>query len=66
MMSGDIVQPISGKGNAKYYKHGGFCFETQNFPDAVHHQNFPSSILKPGSVYTHETVFKFLVHQEGC
>ena len=24
-----------------------FCLETQHFPDAVHHDHFPSVILKP-------------------
>ena len=26
---------LPGKGKAFYKKHGGFCLETQNFPDAV-------------------------------
>ena len=26
-----------GKGGVKYHKHGAFCLETQNFPDAIHH-----------------------------
>lgn len=28
---------VIGKGNTKYEKCGSFCFETQNFPDAVNH-----------------------------
>lgn len=28
---------VIGKGGVHYYKHGAFCFETQKFPDAVHH-----------------------------
>jgi aldose 1-epimerase len=39
-------------------QYGGFCFETQNFPDAVNHTNFPSPILTPGKIYQHETVYK--------
>ncbi len=35
------------------------CFETQNFPDAPNHGNFPSSLLKPGETYLNETLFKF-------
>ncbi len=30
-------EPIVGKGGAKYWKHGGFCMETQNYPNAVNH-----------------------------
>lgn len=33
----DAKQPIVGKEGALYFKHGAFCLETQNFPDAVNH-----------------------------
>jgi aldose 1-epimerase len=36
-----------------------FCLETQNFPDAIHHDNFPSCVLAPGQIYRHETVCRF-------
>ncbi|XP_050069933.1 galactose mutarotase [Anopheles maculipalpis] len=51
--------PIQGKGGAKYCKHGAFCLETQNFPDAINHPNFPSAVLNPGAQYVHEVVYKF-------
>uniref|UniRef100_A0A182RI49 Aldose 1-epimerase n=1 Tax=Anopheles funestus TaxID=62324 RepID=A0A182RI49_ANOFN len=51
--------PIRGKGGAKYCKHGAFCLETQNFPDAINHANFPSAVLIPGAQYVHEVVYKF-------
>ena len=35
------------------------CFETQNFPDAPNHSNFPSSILHPEEVYYNESTFVF-------
>lgn len=35
------------------------CFETQNFPDAPNHENFPSSVLRPGETYQNESRFKF-------
>ncbi|XP_035773837.1 galactose mutarotase-like [Anopheles albimanus] len=56
---GDSVQPIRGKSGAKYFKHGAFCFETQNYPDAINHANFPSSVLNPGEQYVHEVHYKF-------
>jgi aldose 1-epimerase len=37
----------------------GFCLETQNFPDAIHHPDFPSAIFAPGRVYQHHTVCRF-------
>ncbi|XP_076618948.1 galactose mutarotase [Colletes latitarsis] len=50
---------IQGKNGTKYFKHGGFCLETQNFPDAVNHENFPNSILEPGELYHHIVIYKF-------
>lgn len=35
------------------------CFETQNFPDAPNHANFPSALLKSGALYMNESVFEF-------
>ena len=35
------------------------CFETQNFPDAPNHKQFPNSILKPGEFYKNESKFVF-------
>lgn len=53
-------KPVVGKGGAKYQKHGAFCLETQNFPDAIHHVGrFPDTVLRPGSVYQHNMVLKF-------
>ncbi|HET9475698.1 MAG TPA: hypothetical protein VFO82_17485, partial [Steroidobacteraceae bacterium] len=33
------------------------CLEPENFPDAPNHENFPSSILRPGQ--THQSFMKF-------
>ncbi len=35
------------------------CFETQNYPDAPNHANFPSSFLKAGEYYENCSVFRF-------
>jgi aldose 1-epimerase len=50
---------IHGKRGVTYAKYGAVCLETQNFPDAVNHANFPSAILRPGEVYHSETIYKF-------
>jgi len=48
--------------NEPYYpNHYGFCLETQYFPDSPNQSEFPSCILKPGSVYDHTTIYQF-----GC
>ena len=42
-----------------YHKHAGFCLETQHYPDAVNHPNFPNCIVLPGSSYRHTTTYTF-------
>lgn len=49
------VDGLKGKGGASYRKHGGFCLETQNYPDAPNQPGFPDPILAPGVVYQHTT-----------
>jgi aldose 1-epimerase len=50
---------LKGRGDVMYKKHWGFCLEAQHFPDSVHHDNFPSMILKPGETYKQTTIYKF-------
>jgi aldose 1-epimerase len=47
------------KGGIKYIKHGALCLEAQHFPDSPNQPNFPSTILKPGEIYTQTTAYKF-------
>ena len=42
-----------------FQQYEGFCLEAQHYPDSVHHDNFPSTILRPGSTYTQTTTYKF-------
>ena len=46
-------------GGVQCVKYGGFCLETQHFPDAINHPEFPSVVLRPGATYNTITVFKF-------
>jgi aldose 1-epimerase len=50
---------ITGKGGKVYNLRYGFCLETQHFPDAPNHPDFPSTVLKPGQHYHTTTIFKF-------
>jgi len=42
-----------------YPRQSGFCLETQAFPDAPNHPEFPSCILNPGENYKHSMVLRF-------
>ena len=50
---------LHGKGGVVYVRRGGFCLETQGFPDSPNHPAFPSTILRPGQTYRTRTVFRF-------
>ena len=58
-VGGNCFNEVKGKENADYHPESGICFETQNFPDAPNHGNFPSSTLKKGEFYHHKTIYKF-------
>lgn len=49
---------LIGKGGYRYERQGSLCLETQNFPDAVHHRNFPSPYVRPGQVNKKTTILK--------
>lgn len=58
-VGGNCFDQIKGKEAASYHQQSGICFETQNFPDAPNHANFPSARLLPGDIYFHKTIYKF-------
>ena len=52
---------IKGKDAAVYPKNGGFCLETQHWPNAMEHEHFPSVVLRAGELYEHLTAYAFSV-----
>jgi aldose 1-epimerase len=48
-----------GRGGAARGSPGFIVLETQHFPDAVHHDNFPSIILRPGETFHTVTEYRF-------
>jgi aldose 1-epimerase len=54
----------AGKSGVVYGKRTGFCLETQYFPDAIHHPEFPQPVLRPGQVYRTSTIYRFTEHEE--
>jgi len=50
---------LRGKSGKSYVHRGGFCLETQHYPDSPNQSNFPTTILRPGEIYQTTTVFKF-------
>lgn len=50
---------LKGKSGKAYVHRGGFCLETQHYPDSPNQPSFPSSVLEPGKTLKSSTVFKF-------
>ena len=48
-----------GKEGKDYGRFAGIALETQNYPDAVNHPEFPNSILRPGEEYRTRTEYRF-------
>lgn len=59
LYTGNGLFSQTGKKGAKYHKHGSFCLETQNFPDAPNQPSFPSAVLRPGEVYRQTCIYAF-------
>lgn len=48
-----------GKCGKMYQYRGALCLETQHFPDSPNHENFPSTVLRPGETFKSVCVYKF-------
>ena len=47
------------KAGATYIYRGAVCLETQFYPDACHHPEFPSPVLRAKERYDHRTIYRF-------
>jgi aldose 1-epimerase len=59
LYTGNFLDGIHGAGGAVFNRHTALCLETEYYPDAVNHPEFPSAILHPGQTYDHTTVHRF-------
>ena len=59
LYTANFLSPRTGKGGAQYQEGGAVCLETQFYPDAIHHANFPSPVLRAGGVYRETTILRF-------
>lgn len=61
MYTANFLSERKGKNGRRYSENSGVALETQNFPDAVNHKNFPSPVLKEGEIYSQTTIYKFSI-----
>jgi aldose 1-epimerase len=53
------TQPAVQLYTGNHLGHTAVCLETQHYPDAIHHPNFPSIVVRPGEPLKQSTVFSF-------
>lgn len=56
--TGKYVNVKNGKGGRDYHAYEGFCVETQHHPNAINIPDFPTTVLRPGEIYSHTTIYK--------
>ncbi len=56
-----IEDGLKGKGGAVYQRRGGFCLETQYFPNSLNQEGFAKPILKAGENFDSVTEYQFSV-----
>lgn len=52
---------LPGKDEKSYERRTSVCLETQHFPDAINHDNFPSIILHPNEPFRSKTLYHFSI-----
>jgi len=62
LYTGNRLNPdMEPKGRNKITRHSGFCLETQFFPDAPHHEHFPSILFRAGRNFESTTIYRFTI-----
>lgn len=54
-----VPQGFTGKDGRIYHRHAAVCLETQHYPDAVHHPQWPSPMIPAGVCSRTSTAFVF-------
>ena len=58
--TGNYIERHEGKAGVMYDEQHAVCLEAQNWPDGIHHANFPSILLRPGDKLDEITEYRFL------
>ena len=65
LYSGNFLDgSLTGPTGHPYDVRSGVALETQHFPDSPNHENFPSTVLRPGAVFASTTVYRFGVRAD--
>ena len=58
--TGNWIERNEGKSGAMYDEQHAVCLEAQNWPDSIHHDDFPNIILLPNERLDETTEYRFL------
>ena len=53
------TQPAIQLYTGNHLGHTAVCLETQHYPDSIHHGNFPSIVVRPGTSMKESALFTF-------
>jgi aldose 1-epimerase len=59
LYTANFLSRREGKDGKIYEPYGGFCMETQHYPDAINQPAFPSPVLRRGQEYRETTIYRF-------
>lgn len=64
LYTGVVLSEKNGKSGVDYGKNTGVCFETQYFPDAIHHEEFEKPICRSKERYETRTGYRFWMERK--
>jgi len=59
--TGNHIGGCCGKGGNEYIRFAGVCLETQLYPDAIHHEDFPSPVIRAHEPCYYVTGYRYFV-----
>ena len=59
VFTSDVFEVPRAKGGVSYGAFAGVALETQHYPDAIHHKNFPQPVYTPDRPFSSTTAFAF-------
>lgn len=54
---------VKGKKGIAYPRHSAICVETQHYPNSPNLSNYPSTVLRPGEIYSSSCIYKFTIEK---
>lgn len=57
--TGNFIEQHLGKSGTMYDEKHAVCLEAQNWPDSIHHADFPNIVLRPGEKLDEITEYRF-------